>query len=101
MSNGNLPNVGWKNSKDTGDLSCSCGSWMKHWVKNSGKPWPDVCSVTGCNGKAALGGHVINPNVTGVRIVPLCDSCNKLASTFSLKGGVTLPSSNKSLTCDK
>lgn len=92
---------GWKNKKGTGVRSCNCGSWKQHWINSSGKTWPSECSVKGCTNKATLGAHIINSNVSGEKIVPACDSCNKLTGEFSLKGGITVVSANKSETCDK
>lgn len=97
----NLPNAGWSNKSGTSDRSCKCGTWSKHWENYSGKSWPSTCSVQGCNNKATVGGHVINASVSGERIVPLCDSCNKLGGSFGLKGSITLPSANRAETCDK
>lgn len=48
-----------------------------------------------------FGGHVTNPAVAGERIVPMCDSCNSLGGTFTLKGSVSVPSANKSQTCEQ
>lgn len=96
-----LPNSGWSNKAGTSDRACKCGSWSQHWVNYSGKSWPTTCSVQNCNNKATVGGHVINGAVTGERIVPLCDSCNKVSSAFSLKGSITLPSANRAETCEK
>lgn len=90
---------GWKNKVGTKDRSCSCGDWKTHWVKFSKKTWPTTCSVGGCTSKATLGAHVINTDVAGERIVPMCDSCNKLTGTFSLKVGTGVPSANKAETC--
>ena len=88
---GDLPTSGWKNKGGTEDRECaSCGSWKKHWIRLSGKSWPTQCSFAACYNSASLGAHVINSKVSGEKIVPACDSCNKLKSTFSLKGGVTL-----------
>lgn len=92
---------GWKNKEGTGIRSCNCGSWKQHWINYSGEPWPSECSVKGCTNTATLGAHIINSNVSGEKIVPACDSCNKLSGEFSLKGGITLVSANKSETCDK
>lgn len=47
-----------------------------------------------------MGAHVYNKNVSGEKIIPACDSCNKRADAFSLKAGVTLVSANKSETCE-
>lgn len=44
---------------------------------------------------------VINSDVSGEKIVPMCESCNKLTGCFDLKCGVTLVSANKSETCEK
>jgi len=93
--------IGWSNKGGTGGRLCNCGSWKKHWLNSSKKTWPSSCSVSGCSNTATLGGHIINPNVTGERIAPMCDSCNGLSDPFDLKGGVTLVSANKGNTCDK
>ena len=90
---------GWKNKKGTGGRSCKCGSWKNHWINNTGKSWQSTCSIAGCNNPATLGAHIINSSVSGEKIVPACDSCNKLDGEFNLKGGVTLVSANKQETC--
>lgn len=91
----------WKNKNGTSSRTCNCGTWKQHWVNNSGKPWPDSCSILGCNNSASLGAHVINKDVTGERIVPFCDSCNQLANEFDLKGGIMLVPANKANSCEK
>lgn len=96
-----LPNSGWSNKAGTSDRACKCGSWSQHWVNYAGKSWPAVCSVQGCTNKATVGGHVVNQGATGERIVPLCDSCNKLGSPFILRDGTMLPSANRAETCEK
>ena len=93
-----LPNKGWKNKSGTANRSCSCGSWKNHWINNSEKAWPSECSVWGCTNKATLGAHVINSEVSGERIVPVCDSCNKLSGEFTL-GKATLVPAKKQTTC--
>jgi hypothetical protein len=90
---------GWKNKGGTGVRSCKCGTWAQHWVNYSGKSWPVECSVSGCMNKATLGAHVINPSVTGERIIPMCGSCNGLTGSFTIKGGITLPNANPAETC--
>ena len=92
---------GWSNKGGTAVRNCSCGSWKQHWLNFSGKPWPATCSVAGCNNRPVLGAHIRNPNVKGEKIVPMCESCNHLTSTFNLKEGVMLVSANTSETCDK
>jgi len=48
-----------------------------------------------------LGGHIINPEVTGEKIAPMCDSCNKLDKAFNLKADVILIDANEADACDK
>ena len=91
----------WKNKGGTGDRDCACGSWKQHWINNSSSSWPSKCSISGCNNNATLGAHVINSSVSGERIIPACDSCNKLDDEFNLKGGVSLVSANKTKTCEQ
>ena len=91
---------GWANKKGTSNRSCVCGTWKKHWLNGSDKSWPSDCFKKGCTSTPVLGAHIYNSSVTGERIVPFCDSCNKLEGTFSLNGGVTLISANKANTCE-
>ena len=92
---------GWKNKEGTQNRECKCGSWKQHWINVSGKEWPEKCSVFGCKNTAILGAHVYNPDVSGERIIPACDSCNKRKAEFSLKSGVVLVSANKQETCER
>lgn len=92
---------GWSNKNGTSNRNCNCGSWKNHWLKFSKKIWPESCSVKECTNKATLGAHIINPNVDGERIVPMCDSCNQKNNIFTLKGKVNLPSANIAKTCGK
>lgn len=92
---------GWKNKGGTGSRSCKCASWKNHWINNSDKAWPSTCSVLGCSNSATLGAHVFNTSVTGERIMPACNSCNKLSGVFDLKGGIRLVEANKQKTCEK
>lgn len=96
-----IPTIGWSNKGGTIDRACKCGTWKQHWINFSKKQWPANCSVEGCSNKPTLGAHVINPTVIGERIVPMCDSCNSLSGTFTLKGSISVPSANKSQTCEK
>lgn len=95
-----LTTSGWKNKKGTSNRSCSCESWKQHWINISGESWPEKCSIYGCSSTPTLGAHIYNSNVSGEKIVPACDSCNKLSDEFDLKSGTTLVSANKSDTCD-
>ncbi len=91
----------WKNKKGTGERTCVCGSWKNHWIKFAKKDWPEYCSVKECGNAPVLGAHVINAEVEGERIVPMCDSCNKLQESFDLKGEVTVVRANTRETCEK
>ena len=91
----------WKNKKGTGERTCVCGSWKNHWIKFAKKDWPECCSVKECGNAPVLGAHVINAEVEGERIVPMCDSCNKLQESFDLKGEVTVVRANTRETCEK
>lgn len=97
----NVPTAGWSNKKGTSDRGCRCGTWKDHWMNYAKQAWPSSCSVDGCAQKPTLGGHVINKSVTGERIVPLCDSCNKRSDEFALKEGVTVTNANKQETCER
>lgn len=91
----------WKNKNGTGKRKCVCGTWKQHWINFSNKSWPDICSVSDCTNKPTLGVHVINYDVSGEKIVPMCDSCNKFDGFFNLRSGVMLVDANKSKTCEK
>ena len=91
----------WKNKIGTSERNCKCGSWKQHWINFSGQKWPASCSVTGCYNTPTLGAHIYNNAVSGEKIVPMCDICNKLTGSFGLKGGVALVSANKEETCEK
>lgn len=94
-----ITRIGWKNKKGTGLRSCNCGSWKNHWINYSGELWPLTCSIEGCYNIATLGAHIINQKVSGEKIVPACDSCNKLEGKFNLKDSVTLVPASKQKTC--
>lgn len=96
-----IPATGWKNKNGTAERSCNCGSWKKHWINGSKKPWPSECSISGCSNAAVLGAHIINSDVSGEYIVPACNACNNRSDSFNLKGGITLISANKQETCEK
>ena len=96
-----IPTTGWSNKSGTTERACVCGTWKQHWINFSGKAWPAQCSVDGCSNKPTIGAHVTSKSVIGERIVPMCDSCNKLTGTFTLKGGVSVPKANKAETCEK
>lgn len=91
--------MSWKNKIGTADRACSCGSWKNHWIKFSKSDWPKSCVVLFCSNNPTVGAHVINVGVIGEKIIPMCDSCNKLQETFYLKSDVIKVSANQSITC--
>lgn len=95
-----LPGSGWKNKNGTSDRDCKCGTWKQHWINFSKKDWPSSCRVSDCNSAATLGAHIYHADVAGERISPMCNSCNGLSGSFSLKGSTNLPSASTSETCD-
>jgi hypothetical protein len=96
-----LPVKNWKNKKGTGERKCRCGSWKDHWINISGKEWPALCSVADCKETPTLGAHVINTKDLNEKIVPMCDSCNKINESFALKSDVVIVSANTAETCEK
>ncbi len=63
-----------KNLNRGPDRACNCDSWVLHWVKYSGRPWPPCCSVRNCIEKAAVGAQA-QIDLFGDNqwyIVPLC-----------------------------
>ncbi len=90
----------WKNKKGTAPRSCNCGSWKNHWINGSNKKWPYYCTVAGCTNTAEVGAHVINSDVSGEFIIPMCYSHNNSDFSFNIKGDTTLVSANKNNTCE-
>lgn len=92
-----------KNVQGTSDKSCSCGSWLNHWKRFSGKAIPIVCA-TACTDDATVGGHVqkVGSSDTGTYIVPLCDKHNQTTEAMEINESKTpLVSANVSQTCGK
>ena len=87
-----------KNLSGTGQLTCRCGSWIKHW-ENFTRQKAYLCSATDCRTPADRGGHVIKQNSVDRQhyIVPLCVACNNRTDTFNISA--TLVSANVQATC--
>lgn len=85
-----LPSKGWKNKKGTSGRNDS--STMKSlWEKKY--PWPEQCSVCGCNAKATDGAHMVNSNSGSMEeyIVPTCHFHNEQEDIeIALKPGTKL-----------
>jgi len=90
-----------KNLNETSEKTCSCGSWLKHWEKISGKK-ADKCYIIGCDNESDLvGGHVQKVYLDKNHyIIPLCKSCNGMRDKeFDVEDA--LISANKKDTCEK
>lgn len=89
------------NKNGTADRRCICGTWKKHWIKFSGKKWPDKCMVKGCDAPATLGAHITKVGERKEYIIPACEGCNQSSEAFQLKQEDCLVSANQSETCGK
>jgi hypothetical protein len=96
-----LPTTGWSNKVGTSNRSCACGTWKQHWMNFSNRAWPIKCSLLGCENAPTLGAHLINTSSNDEYIVPFCDSCNKIATYFTIEEGSILIRANPSMTCIK
>jgi hypothetical protein len=89
----------WANKRGTSMRTCSCGTWLDHWMNFSEEAWPARCSVYGCSNEPTLGAHIYHLEVSGEMIVPMCISCNNNQEFFDLKSEVVLVPANRSSTC--
>jgi hypothetical protein len=87
-----------KNLNGTGDRTCRCGNWLRHW-ENFAHQTARYCSASDCSGFAQYGGHVVKVGTIDQRhfIIPLCPSCNAREGAFET--AATLVSANVSETC--
>lgn len=65
-----------RNLTDTDDLSCGCGSWLRHWRNHLSVEPPGGCAVVGCQGAAEVGAHVTVEPLDGPHILPFCKKHN-------------------------
>jgi hypothetical protein len=90
------------NINGTSQLTCGCGSWLKHWETYSGQTVA-YCPVVGCYNKDLVGAHVqkaydyIDRNWY---IYPLCNAHNQSSGVISVPDTYKLVSANKSETCE-
>ena len=85
-----LPRNGWKNKGGTAGRDSST-SMKSLWEKKH--PWPNSCSVEGCNEAATDGAHMINSSSGSMEewIVPTCHYHNEQEDAeLTLKGGIKL-----------
>lgn len=92
----------YRNVKGTTGRQCSCGTWKEHWMKNTGRKWPEECSASGCNNPPEVGAHVVSEGFDKHQyIIPLCKACNNQETPFAVKSKTVMVSANKQKTCDK
>jgi len=92
-----------KNINGRRQSSCSCGTWLDHWVKICGRPLPQHCAATMCMGMPQLGAHVQTDSVTDSDwyIIPLCVKHSIRAASLEIEDTTTLVSAHVSETCGK
>lgn len=93
-----------KNISGTGSRTCSCGSWLNHWVKYSPQPLPAHCVEIFCPSRPEVGAHVQRDDHSGDLdwyIVPLCSEHNgRTGRTFMVPDDM-LVSANVNETCGR
>ena len=84
--------------------TCTCGSWLNHWIKFSGQSVTRFCPQVTCVQRAEVGAHVqrANSGDSNWYIVPLCTAHNgKKGQSLDIGDSVNLVSANVSKTCGK
>ncbi len=90
---------GWsaKASKQkASEQDADSSSWKQHWLNYSIRPWPEACSVSGCDAGATIGAHVHHPDHIGDRIAPMCNACAAATQVVRFKQGTSLVSAGSS-----
>lgn len=91
-----------KNIKGTTKNTCSCYSWLDHWLKFTKEDsLPAFCAEQSCTRDPEVGAHVIKVDSTDEDwyIVPLCKKHNKENEKFVLYSGIKLAPASVSKTC--
>ncbi|MGD1336079.1 hypothetical protein ACP6H1_27175 [Vibrio harveyi] len=94
-----------RNQGGTGERSCSCGTWLKHWEKFA-ESKANQCRVSGCTNKAIVGAHVRRPYAANPRvnyIIPMCSVHNGQNSDvdMTIQAHTTFVLANVSETCGR
>jgi hypothetical protein len=89
-----------KNLRGTSELSCKCGTWLRHWERGSGRS-AAICWVSGCAKSPDAGAHVkkVGTGDEARYIVPMCQAHNMTDETLTLSDGAPLVPANKQKTC--
>lgn len=80
--------------------TCTCGSWLKHWEKFSGKPIL-FCSEKSCTKTELVGAHVQKMTSNDWYIIPLCQEYNKSKDDLEVVDSTVFVYANRSETCEK
>ncbi len=89
------------NVKGTSENNCTCGPWLTHWEKFSGKS-ASYCSAVDCLARTNLvGAHVMLEGRNTWFIVPLCESHNRQTEPFKVEDWSMPISANKAETFEK
>jgi hypothetical protein len=90
-----------RNVSSAAEKLCSCGSWMNHWAKVSGKKKPTVCMAASCYGTNPAGALVAFADAASEYfVVPLCSKHSRGELEFAVLDDSWV-SANKALTCEK
>src|SRR5580698_2962554 len=94
-----------RNINGTNGLTCSCGSWLDHWVNFNpgGQAVPTYCPELSCLRRDLVGAHVQRDGGMDGKwyIVPLCQGHNAKADALNVGDFVSLAPANASETCQK
>jgi len=90
-----------KNLKGTSELSCKCGTWLRHWERRTGRD-AAICLVVPCKQQSDLvGAHVIKVGSKDKNryIVPMCQAHNMSEQDLRVDDKALAPA-NKQSTCE-
>lgn len=92
-----------KNVNGTSDNTCTCGSWLAHWKKFSGKEVPKYCAEVKCTNAPEVGAHIQKDSTVDNNwyIIPMCKTHNAKATELTISDSTILVSANVSQTCGK
>lgn len=92
----------------SGTRTCSCGSWLVHWMRFSGQLPPMYCAVVGCLLPPTVGAHVRRGGSGSLEalfdpdtyIVPMCvNHNNQGGATLMIEDSIALVPADASDTC--
>jgi hypothetical protein len=93
-----------KNINDTSDTTCTCGSWLDHWIKCSGRGLPRYCMEEKCTQTPEVGARVQKDSSpdNGWYIVPLCKAHHgEKGKLLKISDAAQLIPADVSITCGK